>query len=45
MAAMSRKDGEIVIFAERYQAQVLSSDFPEPPPISATLLNIGVFPP
>jgi hypothetical protein len=33
MAAMSRKNGEIVIFAKRRQAQVLSSDFPEPPHI------------
>jgi hypothetical protein len=31
MAAMSRKKGEIVIFAKRRQTQVLSSDFPEPP--------------
>jgi hypothetical protein len=31
MAAMSRKNGEIVIFAKRSQTQVLSSDFPEPP--------------
>jgi hypothetical protein len=31
MAAMSHKNGEIVIFAERRQTQVLSLDFPDPP--------------
>jgi hypothetical protein len=33
MAAMSRKNGEIVIFAKRREAQVLSSDSPDPPHI------------
>jgi hypothetical protein len=35
MAAMSRKNGEIVIFAQRRQTQVLSSDFPDPPHVPA----------